>query len=59
MRIKIKPNQPGQSNQNRSFVFIDVIAIIQNVNFSEEKEEQARRNPWYKKILNWFKKKGE
>lgn len=54
-----KPNQPGQSNQNRSFVFIDVIAIIQNVNFSEEKEEQARRNPWYKKILNWFKKKGE
>lgn len=37
-----KPNQPGQSNQNRSFVFIDVIAIIQNVNFSEE-EEQARR----------------
>lgn len=52
-----KPNQPGQSNQNRSFVFIDVIAIIQNVNFSEEKEEQARRNPWYKKILNWFKKK--
>lgn len=52
-----KPNQPGQSNQNRSFVFIDVIAIIQNVNFSEEKEEQARRNPWYKKILNWFKKR--
>lgn len=50
--------QPELSIQNREFVFIDVIAIIQNVNFNEETEEQPRKIPWYKRILNWFTKRG-
>ncbi|MGG0720392.1 hypothetical protein ABE096_22830 [Robertmurraya massiliosenegalensis] len=52
------PFQPGRSNQNRRFVFIDVIAIIQNVNFNEEIEEKPQKNPWYKRILGFFKKRG-
>lgn len=53
-------NEPVQSrriNGNREFIFIDVIAIIQNVNFNEV-EEQPLKTPWYKKIFNWFKKRG-
>ncbi|WP_284141813.1 hypothetical protein [Virgibacillus sp. LDC-1] len=53
-----EPVQPSRSNKNGTFVFIDVIAIIQNVNFNEEVDEQLQKIPWYKKILSWFKKRG-
>src|SRR5690625_2556491 len=53
-----EPVQSIRINGNREFIFIDVIAIIQNVNFNEEVEEQSLKTPWYKKIFNWFKKRG-
>lgn len=52
-----EPVQSRRINGNREFIFIDVIAIIQNVNFNEV-EEQSLKTPWYKKIFNWFKKRG-
>ncbi|MGM8216708.1 hypothetical protein ACLIA0_14310 [Bacillaceae bacterium W0354] len=49
---------PFKRSNNGEFVFIDVIAIIQNVNFNEEVDQQLPKTPWYKKIFSWFKKWG-
>jgi hypothetical protein len=46
-----------RSVMNREFIFVDVIAIVQNVNFKEE-DEQPQKSPWYKKMLNLFKRRG-
>lgn len=56
-REEDKPISFKRSN-NGEFVFIDVIAIIQNVNFNEEADQQLPKTPWYKKIFSWFKKWG-
>lgn len=42
------------SKQNRNFKFIDVIAVIQNVEFKEE--ELIYKIPWYKRVLQKFNK---
>ncbi|VEF46079.1 Uncharacterised protein [Bacillus freudenreichii] len=48
-------SRPESSKLKREFIFVDVIAIVQNVHFEEEDAEQ-QRIPWYKRIISWFKK---
>lgn len=57
-RYQNEPIQYEHINGNREFIFIDVIAIVQNVNFNEEVDKQPIKTPWYKKILSWFKRRG-
>jgi hypothetical protein len=46
------------SNSNRRFKFIDVIAIIQNVNFKQNTIAFSKKS-WFEKIYAIFKKKDE
>ncbi|MCK6259414.1 hypothetical protein LCY76_22845 [Fictibacillus sp. KIGAM418] len=50
-------SQPFPKSSDKPFAFIDVIAIVQNINFSEDQEEQPIHISWYKKVLYIFKKK--
>ncbi len=49
--------QPKRKNLNREFIFVDVIAIIQNVHFEEEIIDKKEVS-WFKRIISWFKRRG-
>jgi hypothetical protein len=42
---------------NRNFKFIDIIAIIQNVNFAEDPIPSLKKISWFRRIVNKIKRK--
>jgi hypothetical protein len=47
-------NSPGNENKERKLHFIDVIAIVQEINFNEEPPvNESKLKKWLRKIIPW------
>nr|WP_307992546.1 hypothetical protein [uncultured Niameybacter sp.] len=54
---KVQSFERRARNRNEKYHFIDILAIIQEVNFKKEEHVQEIKIPWYKRVILLLKRK--